>query len=266
MMLASSIVILAFCWSSYLCHGANIELANMWLHHEMAPWELNRHFGVEASNQVRPEMYQVIKIQTHNDESDGGNKSKRAQDQEMTISFLAFGQHRRIQLVKNRKLLSADAKVFFTDGAQKLPLELPSNTDCHFLHNSDSMSAAMSNCQGQTYEGHVIDEGSIFEINPLHQRFNDLLMTSEEAEQELTWHIITRRPIHQLPDFGAELNATREKTDGSSKIQFASSLEANHDVVKRASGDLTIETAVFLDPAAYRYNSSSSCHFLFEFE
>lgn len=254
MMLASSIVILAYL-GPCITAGANIELANMWLHHEMAPWELNRHFGVETSNQVSPDMYQVIKIQTHDSSKSkrqGGNEGQTA------ISFVAFGQHRRIQLIKNRNLLSKDAKAYLIDGSQKLPLELPSNTDCHFLSDADSLlSAAMSNCQGQNYVGHVIDEGSIFEINPLHQRFNDLLMN--EDEQELTWHIITRRPIHQLPDFGAELptNASSSRTEelkksDGSKIQFAAGSHSNN-VVKRASGDLTIETAVFLDPAAYRY-------------
>ena len=55
--------------------GTDITLANMWLHHEMDPLELNHHFGVDSSHKVDPDMYQIIKIKTSGPPS--GTKSKR---------------------------------------------------------------------------------------------------------------------------------------------------------------------------------------------
>ena len=69
-----SVVILAFVSAACLTQAlpANIELANMWLHHQMEPFELTHHFGVGSASQVQPEMYQVIKIS-----SDSADKSRR---------------------------------------------------------------------------------------------------------------------------------------------------------------------------------------------
>ena len=47
----------------------------------------------------------------------------------------------------NKKLLSKTAKMYLTNGLdEKTPLSLPTELNCHFLHNSDEMSAALSNC------------------------------------------------------------------------------------------------------------------------
>ena len=63
MKLRRNIVISIFILTWYCCHAApNIELANMWIHHEMNPFELSHHFGVESPQQVNPDLYQIIKI------------------------------------------------------------------------------------------------------------------------------------------------------------------------------------------------------------
>ena len=37
--------------------------------------------------------------------------------------------------------------MFLTNGVdEKTQLSLPADTDCHYLHNSEEMSAALSNC------------------------------------------------------------------------------------------------------------------------
>ena len=66
-------------WYCLGCQAANIELANMWLHHEMNPFELSHHFGVESSQQVSPDMYQLIKIDS-GFPAPNSTKSKRSVD------------------------------------------------------------------------------------------------------------------------------------------------------------------------------------------
>ena len=47
----------------------------------------------------------------------------------------------------NQKLLSKTAQMFITNGTDaKIPTSLPTNINCHYLHNSEEMSAALSNC------------------------------------------------------------------------------------------------------------------------
>ena len=131
------------------------------------------------------------------------------------------------------------------DGFKKTPISLPKNKDCHFLHNSEEMSAALSNCgeKNNTYMGHIIHEGKILEIKPLHDRFQTIL----EMDQVTNLHIITRRPINELPEFDTEipLKLIKEKSTNKSDVG---------QINKRGGGTdpLTIETAVFLDPTAYR--------------
>ena len=63
------------------------------------------------------------------------------------VNFNAFGKQQQIKLKVNRKLLSKTAQMFLTNGVdEKTQLSLPADTDCHYLHNSEEMSAALSNC------------------------------------------------------------------------------------------------------------------------
>ena len=68
--------------------ATNITLANMWLHHEMNPFELSRHFGVESSHQVNPDMYQIIQIQTSGYPS--ATMSKRSVNFQIFCDFYIF--------------------------------------------------------------------------------------------------------------------------------------------------------------------------------
>ena len=71
----------------------------------------------------------------------------RSGKSEHIINFEAFGQQKEIRMKVNRKLLSKTAQMFLTNGPdEKTPLSLPIDVDCHFLHNSEEMSAAFSNC------------------------------------------------------------------------------------------------------------------------
>ena len=66
---------------------------------------------------------------------------------EHIVNFNAFGKQQQIKLKVNRKLLSKTAQMFLTNGVdEKTQLSLPADTDCHYLHNSEEMSAALSNC------------------------------------------------------------------------------------------------------------------------
>lgn len=244
MKLRRNIVISIFILTWYCCHAApNIELANMWIHHEMNPFELSHHFGVESPQQVNPDMYQIIKI-------DSGSlfpKPKRSGFLDHIVNFNAFGKQQQIKLKVNRKLLSKTAQMFLTNGVdEKTQLSLPADTDCHYLHNSEEMSAALSNCgkDNDTYIGHIIHEGHIFEIKPLNDRFQSILKMDR-----INVHVITRRLVSELPDFDTELPLNKVKEASANKTSDVGAVTKRGG---RFSDPLTVETAVFLDPTAYR--------------
>ena len=90
--------------------------------------------------------------------------------------------------------------------------------------------------------GQVIHQGNVLEIKPLSDKYHHML---QATSMDGSWHVVTLQPLDQLPEFDQDLptatgNASHEVKDIAVK--------------KRASGDdlLTIETAVFLDPTAYR--------------
>merc|ERR1719350_813578 len=92
MKLRRNIVISIFILTWYCCHAApNIELANMWIHHEMNPFELSHHFGVESPQQVNPDLYQIIKI----DSSSPFPKPKRSGLLDHIVNFNAFGKQQK---------------------------------------------------------------------------------------------------------------------------------------------------------------------------
>ena len=218
--------------------GANIEVANNWLHHAMDPFELGHHFGVESSHQVDPMMYQIINIKTEE------GKSKRSGSSDShNIDFEAFGLKRKINLKLNKKLVSSNIQAFVTDGQNRTKVEMPSNTKCHFLHNSEDLSAALSNCDTK-YTGHLLHQGSIFEIKPLDSKYHGMM--GQMQEEDTLLHIVTRRPISDLPNFENDLLVRP-----GPKVQFGITKEKKSGMMsKRGTSDLTIETALFMDPKA----------------
>ena len=144
----SMMMVLAILLMASWAHGANIQLANMWLHHSMDPMDLTHHFGVGSPHQVNPDMYQLIKIQTNDDADKLQTVSKRSEKGKAaaSVSFTAFGEERTIQMQRNWKLVSKEAKMFLTDGVEKSQIFPAQDTCHHFLHSSDDMSAAFTRC------------------------------------------------------------------------------------------------------------------------
>ena len=77
-----------------------------------------------------------------------------------------------------------------------------------------------------------------------------MLADLQFQKEEVNWHIMTRKPLEDLPDFDTELNLNRTVEFGLKKEEKRA--KPFQIIEKRANGDLTIETAVFLDPTAYR--------------
>ena len=222
----------------HVANSANIEVSNNWIHHAMDPLELSHHFGVQSSHQVDPLMYQVINIKTEE------GKSKRSgNSNHHSVTFEAFGISRKLDMKLNKKLLSKSTKFFMVNGNNKTEISMPANTNCHFLHNSEEMSAALSNCDNM-YTGHLLHKESIFEIKPLNQKYHEML--GELHQEDSLLHVITRKPISELPDFDEHLTAP-----DLSQMETEKSKRSNGKS-KRGSSDLTIETAVFMDPQAFR--------------
>ena len=148
--------------SLVIAKAANINLINNWLHHEMEPLELYHHFGVDSPAQVNPQLYQVIQIHLDSDKFQEPKSThdehgmeqyarlppfvKRAESPtaSQAINYKAFGFQNNILLERNEKLLSSAAQLFFVDNNSTEEGQLPEKTDCHFLHNSENMTAALS--------------------------------------------------------------------------------------------------------------------------
>ena len=178
-------------------------------------------------------------------------KMFRSGDYGHSINFEAFGMKKQVDLIRNDKLLSKQATMVLTFGDEKSPLipDQDQGKSCHFLHSSDSMSAAFSNCENnKIYTGHLIHEGQIFEVNPLQERFHETLdaLNNQETEMDFAWHIITRRPVDDLPQFDEDLPLNVTKNVPLKQVEFGLKKK------RGGSSDLTIETAVFLDPTAYQ--------------
>ena len=148
--------------SLVIAKAAKIGMLNNWLHHEMEPLELNHHFGVDSPTKVNPQLYQVIQInidsdkhhvpEDTNDENVMNQYARIPPPQKRTessrasqsIKYEAFGFENNILLETNEKLLSAAAKLFFVEKYSIIEGQMPDKTDCHFLHNSENISAALS--------------------------------------------------------------------------------------------------------------------------
>ena len=154
------LVVLLF--SFVITKAANIGMLNDWLHHEMDPLELNHHFGVDSPTNVNPQMYQVIQIHIDSDKphipEDTNDENvmivkKRTESSQasQSIKYEAFGFQNNILLERNENILSAAAKLVFVEKYATMEGQMPENTNCHFLHNSENISAALS-----TYTQNII--------------------------------------------------------------------------------------------------------------
>ena len=136
--------------SLVIAQAANIDLLNNWLHHEMEPIELHHHFGVDSPAQVNPQLYQVIQIHIDSDKFQEPEhifdvqKRTGSATASQAIKYKAFGFQNNILLERNEKLLSSAAQLFFVDNNSTEEGQMPENTDCHYLHNSKNMTAALS--------------------------------------------------------------------------------------------------------------------------
>ena len=143
--------------------AANIGMLNNWLHHEMEPLELNHHFGVDSPAKVNPQLYQVIQIHIDSEQpqpylpEDTNDENVMNQYARIpvkrntvfsqsiqSIKYEAFGFQNNFLLERNEKLLSAAAKLFFVEKYSTIEGQMPEKTNCHFLHNSENISAALS--------------------------------------------------------------------------------------------------------------------------
>ncbi len=225
----------------------HVEVANQWLHHEMGPYELSRHFGVDDSNNVDGDMYQVIKIDTgsihHDLNKRSGSDLKKMFDHSVKIN--AFDKEHHLPLRRQKQLISQYATVL-VGGEQHEP---PSNTDCHYSHHSDSVLASISNCDG--YVGFVVDDTHVYEINPVHPDHQEALGFEAAGMHSLDmWHIITRRPHDDviLPEgFDGQLKPASNFSLYPISDEDMTVMKRSASKDKRGADKLTIEVGVFVD-------------------
>ena len=106
-----------------------------------------------------------------------------------------------------------------------------------------SLLIFLGNC-GDGFSGSIIQDGYIFEVKPLNKRMK-LLLAEYEFQNHEKYHIITRQPVQELPDFDkGELPFLKPNV---TNVQVH-----EETIVKRSDlSDLTVEIGIFFDKAAY---------------
>ena len=106
-----------------------------------------------------------------------------------------------------------------------------------------SFIISLGNC-GDGFSGSVIQDGYIFEVKPLNKRMK-LLLANYDFQNQEKYHIITRKSVHELPDF--DKNELPLLNPNITNVQVP-----EETIVKRSElSDLTVEIGIFFDKAAY---------------
>ena len=116
----------------------------------------------------------------------------------------------------------------------------------------------VGNCD-DGFSGSVLHDDHIFEVKPLNQRIK-MLLKSYEYDNHEKYHIMTKRPINELPEIDQDDEfplpkplANMEEEKGHEEGTITPPLDGTAiEAKKRSGGDLTVEVGVFLDRTAYK--------------
>lgn len=177
---------------------------------------------------------------------------------QVPMTFTVFGRRVDLALRKNDKLLAPGFQVW-RHGEDKILEEVPelsAPAPCHYLHQDNLISAAISVCHRRTVHGLVFLENVTLEITPLRQErswsFDDHSIKGRSGELLKEPHIVRRAFIP------SPLKLHKDIQDRPTVLSnFNKDVATDFDLFSRpARGrvgkSLTLELAVFFDEAGYK--------------
>ncbi|XP_023248401.1 A disintegrin and metalloproteinase with thrombospondin motifs adt-2-like [Copidosoma floridanum] len=158
-------------------------------------------------------------------------------DSRVPLTFTAFGKKIELVLSRNDNLLSPGFEIWKREAGDALKrLDEPptSSSTCHYIHEDELTSAAITFCNGSVH-GFVFLESDSLEITPLAYSWDSRRKARSALPATGKPHVVRRR---RIPRF--EL------------VDKRNAEESPPPLANDTTAPLTIELAVFFDAAAYR--------------
>ncbi|KAL1512639.1 hypothetical protein ABEB36_002201 [Hypothenemus hampei] len=167
---------------------------------------------------------------------------------EINFQFSDFNR-RTIDLTLNRNtdLITSAFKTYIHQ-QNKVQLLNETPLDCHYLHQSLNVTAALSFCTPKAVQGLIFIENSTYEVQPLTHNLQRLTKRHANFEQDATPHIVKKGRFGKdfifdevFPFEGNIFSDGDELFDEVTQYK----IHHQHEV-------LTVELALFFDEAAYK--------------
>ena len=93
----------------------------------------------------------------------------------LNYAFDAFGNHFDLKLEKNDVILPPLDEGEGGGGSRGGPGRSVGGGDCHFIHKSETMTAAFASCEGSGVNGMVFTKESAYDVRQLGARLRQLM-------------------------------------------------------------------------------------------
>jgi len=243
--------------------------SNHQLHTLMTDAEKDFYFGEAA-----PMEYEVIEVFRPKSERKGTRD----------VHFHASGQQFKLQMKPNKRLLAPQAMIVKrTHGSLDKAgnrtgdddlARVETEEDCHYLHKDNDTVAALNLCSDSDTTGIVISAKRTLEILPLNTRLKRMMdvwkddnstepkneRNSRESKslfQKRNLHLVKRTEHKHTPKFDIHMKQ-EANGDFDDDVMFdtrntnLTETKEKRKISKRSGGNKVLETAVFLDAAAYK--------------
>ena len=147
------------------------------MHQRMTEAELQFYFGTSDPGAVGVAGYEVGRLVRLRAGLKDRTGRARAAQLDNRYQFEAFGTRLELDLEPNKLLVSPQANIAWVDGAAdgvRRNVE-PGELDCHLVHRSPGLLAAVSSCVAGQLSGFVSTQQDTFEISPLTERLQQVL-------------------------------------------------------------------------------------------
>ncbi|CAG5100413.1 Similar to adt-1: A disintegrin and metalloproteinase with thrombospondin motifs adt-1 (Caenorhabditis elegans) [Cotesia congregata] len=177
-------------------------------------------------------------------------KSHNSTKSEIPISFTAFGQTIKLQLLRNDKLLAPYFQVWRHSDSNVIERldELSKPLSCHYIHQDELITAAVSLCE-EGLQGLVILNNFTLEITPLDK--NEQVIFEDVHYDEEMPHVVKRS---HLSSFFSPSSYSPYNFNSDYKYPYINSILDTFEKRPRRklTDELTVELAVFFDEAGYK--------------
>jgi len=230
------------------------------VHKLMSTDELHHYFGVQHVDHVQPDKYEVAML--YNTVHIEREISKRSGEElpDAAYKVAVFGNTYNLRLKRNANMLAENLTFTVVDGPKTKDVLMSNSSRLSLMEDDEDDwglsecdyyigEAAISDCGGDGVRGIIFDnlENQTYEIRPLPQRMMELFSTKSSTDDKGRLHLV------KVADFP---HNDILKSSSGSNIKVADRLKRQDGRKKRSNNQLFVETALFLDSAAYRMYKS----------